>query len=328
MLGKKLSILKMKNFLSSATIFSVLLMYGFATETLEFQPQNIPLEQPSLLLQDIEIAKPVTYKKYKSVGVATTLSIIPGLGHVYLGDMQTGGALMGSFALETGLAAATQGALSANLADCALNTLFYGMYAGYRDARIYNDQMGYKYRMPKDSLADLTMAPFSWSVIKKPEVWGGVLGMFAGGVLVATIVNSNRSSHIVLSSDGYQSRPLIAFPVGIGEEAFFRGVVQSQAIEFFKPAGGITFASIYFGAAHYQNTFRMSSQDRRLYCQYVMPFIAACGGYMGWLSYKNGSLKESVAVHAWYDFIIFSLASVASQSITGEPATFAIQFAF
>jgi hypothetical protein len=59
-----------------------------------------------------------------------------------------------------------------------------------------------------------------------------------------------------------------------------------------------------------------------------MPFIAACGGYMGWLSYKNGSLKESVAVHAWYDFIIFSLASVASQSITGEPATFAIQFAF
>jgi membrane protease YdiL (CAAX protease family) len=319
----------MKNFLSSATIFSTLLMYGFATETLEFQPQNIPLEQPSLILQDIEIAKPMTYKQYKNVGIATALSIVPGLGHVYLGDMQTGGALMGSFGLEVGLAsAAGGGALSGDIAACALNTWFYGMYAGYRDARIYNDQMGYKYRMPKDSLADLTMAPFSWSVIKKPEVWGGVLGMFAGAAIVGSMYNSKSTHDAALSSNGYQSTPLIAFPVGIGEEAFFRGLVQSQAIELFKPAGGIAFASIYFGAAHYGNTFGMSSQDRRLYCQYVMPFLAASGAYMGWLSYKNGSLKESVAVHAWYDFIIFSLASVASQSITGEPATFAIQFAF
>lgn len=56
------------------------------------------------------------------------------------------------------------------------NVGFYNVYAAYRDARKFNHFEGYSYQMPIDSGFDLALAPFQWSVVRKPEVWGGLLG--------------------------------------------------------------------------------------------------------------------------------------------------------
>jgi hypothetical protein len=48
-----------------------------------------------------------------------------------------------------------------------------------------------------------------------------------------------------------------------------------------------------------------------------------CGVYDGWLTYKNHSLKESVAMHVLYDFILLGIGALASQSYTPPPSNFA-----
>jgi hypothetical protein len=38
-----------------------------------------------------------------------------------------------------------------------------------------------------------------------------------------------------------------------------------------------------------------------------VPFITSFGAYLGWITYKNKSLQESIALHTWYDLIILSI---------------------
>ena len=257
---------------------------------------------------------PVFNPQHKSVLGATTLSMLcPGLGNAYLGDIKTATGLMGSFG--TGLML-----IQANKTDLAIrnNTYFYGVYAAYRDARAYNNQEGYLYKMPTDQLSDLAYAPFQWSILKKKEVWGGLLGALTLAVGVATLSQYNKAN--MRCDLAGSAKPLCALPVGIGEEAFFRGWLQSELSEYCTPWGGIALSSIAFGAAHIGNANGMSKEDQRNYYCYILPFITGFGGYFGYLAHKNNSLKESVALHTWYDFILFAAAASADHSAsTGTP---------
>lgn len=202
----------------------------------------------------------------------------------------------------------------------------YGIYAAYRDVRAYNQQDFYAYKMPTESFKDLAFAPFQWSVIKKPEVWAGLLVDLSLAVGLSYLVSS-KESKIGFSADG-EIFPLVAFPVGIGEESFFRGFLQSSLSETFTPFGGIAISSLAFGAAHIPNGALLEHMDRRAYYTTILPFITISGFYYGWVTYKNCSLKESVALHSWYDFVIFLASySVAQSTVVGNPSfSFSLPF--
>jgi len=304
-----------------------------------FSPQPLELIYPpettsNLLIPQtispIELDFPQPTKHPKSLVLAVGLSTLcPGLGHTYLGDLKTAGGLFGTTGLSIGSATAfykNNQALSTSVAT-ALNTWLYGIYAAYRDVRIYNGQEGFAYRMPTDSLADLAYAPFNIHVLKKPEVWGGVLGAFVLACGVSYLAFHKHVSKHASHSISKALTPAIALPVGIGEESFYHGFVQTSLSESLTPAGGIVLSSLLFGASHISNGLAMEPESRSGYYKFMLPFITLIGAYNGWLTYKNNSLQSSVAMHTWYDFILLSLASVATQSITSQ-TEFAIDLPF
>lgn len=267
----------------------------------------------------------------KSPVLAATLSsLMPGLGHVYLGDMQTAGSLFGSAYLGIGLGFIHQLPEETRTFSLvtAQNIAFYGAYAAYRDARIMNGNVGYTYKMPTDSLASLSFAPFKPSVIKKPEVWGGVLGALALASVVGRIAFPKEARIKTPASSRGSLHPALALPVGVGEEAFFRGYLQPALSEPLTPWGGIALSSLAFAAVHIPNAQALEPEHRWRYYASILPLIAAIGTYCGYLTYKNTSLQESVAVHTWYDLIIFTSAALASEAAITGNTSFAISLPF
>jgi membrane protease YdiL (CAAX protease family) len=329
------------------TLSVYLSLYGELDET-ETTSEEIAIQETfseELVNLDISslIQQPVTQKEvqlpppaadslqYKSSFMTMALSFIfPGLGHAYLGDVSTAGGLIGT----TGLGIGTDSFWGSNeliesTSGLTIETAWlYGMYAAYRDVRIYNRQSGYLYKMPTDSFLDLTLAPFNWNIIKKREVWCGLL-VSLGIAMIADYFAFPNKAHIQpYASMERLISPLTAFPVGIGEEAFFRGFLMPRLSETFTPWGGIVLSSLLFSASHIFNAEDFSRQDRKSYYSVVLPLLAVSGIYDGWITHKNCSLKESVAMHAWYDFVLFAIDSIAGESIMKKPSSFCISFSF
>ncbi|MBX7067156.1 MAG: CPBP family intramembrane metalloprotease [Parachlamydiales bacterium] len=303
-------------------IFLFILTAAFAQEQAEIQTPSItqsPIAKPEIL-----VLKPKVNPE-----TATFLSsLFPGLGHFYLGDSKTAGSLMGAASMELGALVASAVEHRKEAAIFSLialtNTVNYGVYAAYRDARTINGQEFYHYKMPMESLPELTTAPFRWSVLKKPEVWGGCLGALAIAVCVSHFAFPSEARIMPTSiiDDGKVSPwfPIAALPVGVGEEALFRGVIQSRFAESLGPWGSIVASSLVFGAAHVPNAFLLPQEERWRYFSFSVPLITGIGAYLGWLTQKNVSLKESVAVHTWYDFTLFSMAAIAQSAAIGCPS--------
>lgn len=255
-------------------------------------------------------------KPTKRPGVAAFLSaLVPGLGHYYLGEFERGSQLLGSSLAGGGAAYASR--KDPSLFATSLYTVqavsSYGIYAAYRDAHLYNGDS--PPNMPRDDMKGLTTAPFQWSVMKKPEVWGGCLGALALGITVA---------YFAFPKDGYARvktayvEPLSALPIAIGEESLFRGFLQTSLTEVLPPWGAITLSSLAFAAAHIPNAQALEPHLKKRYYAFSLPFIGSLGAYMGWLTYKNRSLKESVALHAWYDFTLLCGSVLATTASIGE----------
>jgi membrane protease YdiL (CAAX protease family) len=309
-----------------------------ASEDLSFFPESSSLspspEMPSL---------PEALPKKSSFWALSLNALAPGLGHYYLKQPETATPLLSTFlASEAAFIASARNLdrfedLVAPTSIVVSTTVFYSWYATYRDVRLYNHNDGYKYSMPTDSFKDLVWAPFNPAVLKKKEVWSGILGGLAAAFAV-TQLEDHFLSLPKLSLMGDWLSPSIAFPVGIGEEAFFRGFLQSILSEPLTPTGSIITSSLLFGAAHIPNASLMNKEERLKYFQISIPFIASLGGYFGWLTHKNTSLKESVAVHAWYDFVLFALSAwdiyhdrdnkVASSDRSVAPTSFQLVLPF
>jgi len=260
---------------------------------------------------------------YKNPSLAAGLSILfPGLGDLYLGDTYKALGFMTASVGGIVASALAPDPISVPSALLSQNIGFYSVYSVYRDGRICSSDTGYCYPMPKESLKELLLAPFQPSVLKKPEVWGGILGSLT--VAIGTVCLSEANARLDITDN---TIPLLALPIGVGEEAFFRGYLQSELTELSGPLGGIVFSSLIFGAAHIPNAYLMDPHYRSKYFTYSIPLITGIGAYLGWLTYKNTSLKESVAVHAWYDFILMTTAALANYSASKE-ANFAFSFSF
>ncbi|MEL7431887.1 MAG: CPBP family intramembrane glutamic endopeptidase [Chlamydiota bacterium] len=280
-------------------------------------PLALPQEAGTMInpTSQIELPEPVIKVPYKSALIATGLStLIPGLGHVYLDELSSAVGYFGA-AFLSGFYALYPWDFSTDEPDLQVeglvmnqNTHFLSMYAAYRDARAFNGHDTYAYKMPTDNLDDLTYASFSYATLSKPEVWGGVIGAFSLATLVSYMAYYEEAQMRPTLSLDDPIFPFLAFPIGMGEEALFRGVLQSTLIEKTGPATGIALSSLLFGLAHMPNAAALDEDLRLRYFTVSIPFITALGGYFGFLTHKNSSLKEAVAVHAWYDFALFSLA--------------------
>lgn len=291
------------------------------------------LPEPQLLQTEVEFGREpvVAFRPRRNAGIAVGLSaLLPGLGHAYLGEYRTACGLLGSSSLYVGMMLLhphNRSLWTANISLLSCNW-FYGIYASYRDARVFNGVDSYCYKMPMESLSDLAMAPFQWKVLKKREVWLALLADLGLAVGLQYFLQAKNEGFSVGRSVGGAVKPFTAFPIGIGEEAFFRGFLQSYAGENVGPWGGIAISSAAFGAAHIPNALSYYGEDRRDYYSAVLPFITLTGIYYGWVSYKNASLKEVVALHCWYDFAIFMASYAASRSVGWGLPSFAFSIPF
>lgn len=287
-------------------------------------PTTFP-EVPPIESKELQIAPQPPSQKNPLVS-AMLSSLIPGLGHVYINDMTTAAGFMGTTALTLVFTLSP----TTMIANTSLTTLqatsFYSCYAAYRDTRLLHGSSNYHYPMPNNSLAELTTAPFSWSVMKKPEVWAGILGTLA--VAGTTSYFAFRHSTKMQMDTSKSSRlPIMAWPVGIGEEALFRGFLQTALSERLNPTSGLILSSLAFGAAHIPNAKNIRPENQWRYYAFSLPLITGIGAYCGWLTQKHNSLRESVALHTWYDFVLFTLEAAAGSAAIGSPSfAFAIPF--
>jgi len=285
--------------------------------------QTSTMEKPK---SPAPIAKPPHKNHFLAVGLS---ALLPGLGHVYLEDPLTAVKIFATSGVALRDVESSNELTLDHLLIFQQNTWFYGIYAAYRDMRAFNRQLGYHYTAPNDSFYDLSMAPITLTIIKKPEVWGGVLGLLTLGLGAIYLTHSHD-----VSADrniAFQKNPLFAFPIGIGEEAFFRGYLQSSLSETFTPLGGIILSTALFTAAHIPNANFFETKEQRLsYYTISLPLITTIGSYLGWLAYKNQSLKESVAVHVWYDFVLFLIGSIAPETPSAaiQKPRFSTSFSF
>ncbi len=86
---------------------------------------------------------------------------------------------------------------------------------------------------------------------------------------------------------------LVSLLAGVGEELFFRGVIQPVLIGWIGIAGGLLAASVVFGLLH------------AITPTYAL-LATAVGAYLGWLALASGNLLGPMIAHGAYDF--FALA--------------------
>ena len=94
----------------------------------------------------------------------------------------------------------------------------------------------------------------------------------------------------VFVESSYSEIALISLLAGLGEEGFFRGVIQSALAGLIGPTGALLIASALFGLGHF-----------------VTPTYALIAGffgfYLGALLFVTGNLLPAIVVHTLYDFV-------------------------
>jgi membrane protease YdiL (CAAX protease family) len=213
----------------------------------------------------------------------------------------------------------------------AQNVWFYGVFASYRDARLARGDLGYRYPISHEGLADLLSAPVRPRVLARPWFWAGLPVAVAAAVGFSALVSPRDLGRGVRSlSDGQGVWFLgrhhgtaagvglaeaywtsLFLPVGVGEEALFRGTLQPGLTESFGLLPGWALTSAIFGGVHLFN-FVGQDQGGLALAVRAVPFLTVVGSYLGATAIKTGfQLETSVAIHFWYDFLLGTIGFVA-----------------
>jgi len=278
----------------------------------------------------------------KRPGTAAGLSLLcPGCGQLYLGEPE-GGAYLGTAAALIGssvLLLRGQGQVSLDepapsvrvpvaipLLMAAQNLWFYSIFDAYRDTRVLRGDTGYRHAISRESLPHLASAPFRPGVLKRPWVWGGVPLALGAGIAVSYLASRddgvqrptifdvrkvNVLGHDFARGPGFAAGAAyyaaLFVPVGVGEEALFRGLIQTELEERLGTWGGLATASAIFGAVHFFNFL----EDPRS-AAVAVPVITVLGSSLGLAYIRTGhKLETSVAMHFWYDFLLSAAAFAA-----------------
>jgi membrane protease YdiL (CAAX protease family) len=181
---------------------------------------------------------------------------------------------------------------------------------------------------PQDTTRELVAAPFNVQVLRRPAVWGGIIGLVGAGYAATTLLEGGAPvpSSRPVNLYGARLSPAAGHPlatlnsaflfehVALSEEAAFRGVVQSGLVRWTgSETGGWALGSAAFGALHAANVVAMPKEDRAEYLLVAVPYITVVGSYLG-LTYRwsDYSLAAPVALHFWYDLLIVALDVASS----------------
>ena len=289
----------------------------------------------------------------KRTGTAAGLSLLcPGCGQLYLGNTAEGAAQLGvvaallgstvlllrdqTLALD-GTAASRRVPVGILTAITAQNLWFYSIFDAYRDARVARGDTGYRHAITRESLGDLASAPFRSGVLASPWVWAGVPLAVGAGVLASYLaapedfrdqqsifevdkvnVFGRRFSRLGGFGAGAGYFAALFAPVGVGEEALFRGLIQTEMEERFGTYGGLAIASVIFGSVHVFNFL-----DDPGGAAVAIPVISVLGSGLGLAYQRTGyQLETSVAMHFWYDFLLSTVAFAADP----EHQPFVVQY--
>ncbi|HTA19487.1 MAG TPA: CPBP family intramembrane glutamic endopeptidase [Polyangia bacterium] len=296
--------------------------------------------------------------------LAAGLSVLcPGCGYFYLGQSATAAHYLAGAAglLATGLVVLRNSPLDSDgnrsagrstpLFMAVQNLWFYGIYATYRDARLARGDAGARYPVAREDVGDLLFAPFNPRVLKSPWVWAGVPLMLTAALGASYVFSKAEPSSDSMSSSmrtlgdgggvqffgkhygtatgfvlGDAYNVSLYLPVGVGEEALFRGVVQAGLSE--TPLGlwgGWAVGSAIFGAAHTFNF--IGDEDGFREAALAVPYLMLTGSYLGFLYvHSNFSLKQGAAVHFWYDFLLGTLDFISDPDHQPFVARFGMPF--
>ncbi|MSP15568.1 MAG: CPBP family intramembrane metalloprotease [Myxococcales bacterium] len=286
---------------------------------------------------------------------AAFAALCPGCGHFYLDRPGRGVAYLGStvalfaggitlLSLDEPAGGDTRSAatkpIGFQLLMAGQNLHFYNIFSAYRDARVARGDDDARFPITRETLPALVSAPFRPSVLRRPWIWAGVPLAVGAALGVSALISPDALGDGTRSLGevddvrflGRSYSPGIGFalaeayhaalfvPVGLGEEALFRGVLQAELAEHLGPWGGWATASLIFGALH---TLAFTGPDSSLAdAAIAVPFITAVGSGLGLAYMKTGyRLETSVAAHFWYDFLL----TTASFVVDPEHQPFALR---
>ena len=176
-------------------------------------------------------------------------------------------------------------------ARLATDTALYSSFGAYRDART-RDNSGYRTPLPRESLNDLAVAPFSFKYLSRPTT-------FIPLALQAASVFSSKNGygiyrHADVSQGDLHTFNLVANEMtAVGEEAMFRGFLNNEFSNRYGDTNGLMTSSAIFGLAH---TGQGQTADALQ--------AAVAGLYLGWVQQRNGfEIGEGVALHYWINVL-------------------------
>jgi membrane protease YdiL (CAAX protease family) len=171
-----------------------------------------------------------------------------------------------------------------------ISTIFYSIYSSHRDANRINDDQG-------ESFQSLAKAPFQWRYISDPKLFVPIIVTLGLGMIPTADPTPNTLAPKSMVQDGtlYAGSFINGISPAIGEEAFFRGMINTQAVNRMGLYPGITTSGLIFSMAHGMNSdFREGFGIR---------FIG--GAYLGYLHAVNQfDLRPGIAMHFWWNFLV------------------------
>lgn len=176
----------------------------------------------------------------------------------------------------------------------ASNTRFYSAYDAYRQRRAMQGNLGYNTPISDEGFQDLATAPFQGRYLSRPTTFVP-MAIAASGLLL-----SAEDSWVTRTQGGLTrgEAATMMLPrqgaVALGEEAFFRGVLNNSFHHQFGPWWGTAASSVGFGLAHSGAGLSANAAVATAY-----------GAYLGWLhQHNNYRLGENVAVHFWWNVLV------------------------
>lgn len=279
---------------------------------------------------------------------ASLSTFLPGLGHLAIGEPQPAAySFAATFAPLTLAALNAPPVVFADLPEArtslwaltAQEVWFMQAYLAYMAGRkqIGNHGFPQPYRDP--SVPNLVLAPAKAEHLTDWRVWTAVwLGVVTNVVLevalpdppqpatplVFTAREAQLAGSRVPAAWGYGAHLLgstvLSAHAGIGEEVFFRGVVQDEAERHLGRWGGLAVGSALFGLVHVGGINQTTPAKQFL--------ATGLGGlYLGGLYQATGyDLEKAIAAHTYYDVVAFGLSGL--YPLTRGNNVFGIQYSF
>ena len=200
--------------------------------------------------------------------------------------------------------------------------IYLYQYDIYKTMRTRVTAGGYATDFAPVSLEDALIAPFCFDYLLDPTVSIG-LACSIGGALAYNLLSGKaispptgtriavkgRSYDFALGSALYWSESLYrSYWAGVGEEAFFRGFILPELVEYLGPIAGIALDSLYFIAVHYAPGKDMLT---------LLLTYAPVSVFFTLMSYGNDyDFRKSSFAHFWYDMALESIYYLTGQSVS------------